>query len=321
MAIPTNVTETFDRVGIKQDIADVIYNISPVETPFISNASKSTAIQTLHEWQTDALEAAAANAQVEGYTYGLDTRAPTVKLQNYTQITAKAVGVTGTDQAVSNWGRGQELAYQMAKVGKELKRDIEFANINTSNAKVGGSSGTARESGSIDTYYGGNVPGTGSAALNYYKNGGTVPTGNGSTAEAGGTDVAFTEDLLKDGLKKCYELGGDPDVVLMNSTHKQTASGFNGIATNTKNIDDKRVIGAVDVYVSDFSTVTFVPDRYQNANRVDILDMSKWAIAYLRPFQTKDLSDTSDATQKLMLCEWTVEARNPNASYGIFNLA
>ena len=93
-------------------------NISPVETPFISNAGKSTAIQTLHEWQTDALEAAAANAQVEGHTYGLDTRAPTVKLQNYTQITAKAVGVTGTDQAVSNWGRGQELAYQMAKVGR-----------------------------------------------------------------------------------------------------------------------------------------------------------------------------------------------------------
>lgn len=118
MAIPTNVTETFDRVGIKPSFADVIYNISPVETPFISNAGKSNATQTLHEWQTDALEPAGANAQVEGHTYGLDTRAPTVKLQNYTQITAKAVGVTGTDQAVSNYGRGQELAYQMAKVGR-----------------------------------------------------------------------------------------------------------------------------------------------------------------------------------------------------------
>ena len=91
-------------------------------------------------------------------------------------------------------------------------------------------------------------------------------------------------------MKKTFELGGSPDVVMMSASHKQTASGFNGIATNTNNIADKRVIGAVDVYVSDFGEVTFVPNRHQQENRVDILEMDKWELSYLRPFETKELS-------------------------------
>ena len=129
MAVPTNTVETFDRVGIREDLADVIYNIAPTETPFISNAASGTAAQTLHEWQTDGLANAAANAQKEGDDYALGSRAATTRLNNYTQISAKTVGVSGSDQAVTNAGRGDELAYQLAKLGKELKRDIEFANI------------------------------------------------------------------------------------------------------------------------------------------------------------------------------------------------
>jgi len=296
-------------------------NISPVETPFISNAGKGTATQTNHEWQTDALEAAAANAQIEGNDYTLDTRAATVRLSNYLQITGKAVGVSGTDEVVKNAGRGDELAYQMAKVGKELKRDIEYANIATENAKVAGSSGTARESGSVGCWYGGNIPGTSTAAANFSDGGlSTDPAGTGATAPAGGTNRTFTESLLKAGLKKCYELGGNPKVVLMTASHKQIASGFNGIATSFKNIDDKRIVGAVDVYTSDFSEVSFVPDRHQNANRVDILDMEYWGIAYLRPFQTSVLGKSGDSDKRLMLAEWTLEAKNPNSSFGIFNL-
>ena len=106
----------------------------------------------------------------------------------------------------------------------------------------------------------------------------------------------------------------------MTASHKQIASGFNGIATSFKNIDDKRIVGAVDVYTSDFSEVSFVPDRHQNANRVDILDMEYWSIAYLRPFQTSVLGKSGDNDKRLMLAEWTLEAKNPNSSFGIFNL-
>ena len=210
----------------------------------------------------------------------------------------------------------------MAKAGKELKRDMEFMNVGVENAKAAGSSGTARESASVGTWYGGNIPGTSTAAANFSTNGSpsATPAGTGATAIAGGTNRTFTEALLKTGLKKCYELGGNPDVVMMSASHKQLASAFSGVATLYKNADDKTVIGAVDVYVSDFGEVSFVPNRHQQANRVDILEMDKWEIAYLRPFQTKDLASSGDNEKRLLLAEWTLVARSPNANYGIFNL-
>ena len=322
MAVPTNTVETYNRVGIREDLADVIYNITPSEVPFMSNAAKGTASQTLYEWQTDSLEAAAANSQKEGDDYALDSRNATVRLNNHTNISAKTVGVSGSDQAVTNAGRGDELAYQMAKAGKELKRDMEFMNVGVENAKAAGSSGTARESASVGTWYGGNIPGTSTAAANFSTNGSpsATPAGTGATAIAGGTNRTFTEALLKTGLKKCYELGGNPDVVMMSASHKQLASAFSGVATLYKNADDKTVIGAVDVYVSDFGEVSFVPNRHQQANRVDILEMDKWEIAYLRPFQTKNLASSGDNEKRLLLAEWTLVARSPNANYGIFNL-
>tara|TARA_R100001015_G_scaffold18486_2_gene11762 strand:- start:8006 stop:8980 length:975 start_codon:yes stop_codon:yes gene_type:complete len=322
MAVPTNTVETYNRVGIREDLSDVIYNITPSEVPFMSNAAKGTASQTLYEWQTDSLEAAAANSQKEGDDYALDSRNATVRLNNNTNISAKTVGVSGSDQAVTNAGRGDELAYQMAKAGKELKRDMEFMNVGVENAKATGSSGTARESASVGTWYGGNIPGTSTAAANFSTNGSpsATPAGTGATAIAGGTNRTFTEALLKAGLKKCYELGGNPDVVMMSASHKQLASAFSGVATLYKNADDKTVIGAVDVYVSDFGEVSFVPNRHQQANRVDILEMDKWEIAYLRPFQTKDLASSGDNEKRLLLAEWTLVARSPNANYGIFNL-
>tara|TARA_R100001460_G_scaffold102156_2_gene146404 strand:- start:8065 stop:9039 length:975 start_codon:yes stop_codon:yes gene_type:complete len=322
MAVPTNTVETYNRVGIREDLADVIYNITPSEVPFMSNAAKGTASQTLYEWQTDSLEAAGANSQKEGDDYALDSRNATVRLNNNTNISAKTVGVSGSDQAVTNAGRGDELAYQMAKAGKELKRDMEFMNVGVENAKAAGSSGTARESASVGTWYGGNIPGTSTAAGNFSTNGSpsATPAGTGATAIAGGTNRTFTEALLKTGLKKCYELGGNPDVVMMSASHKQLASAFSGVATLYKNADDKTVIGAVDVYVSDFGEVSFVPNRHQQANRVDILEMDKWEIAYLRPFQTKDLASSGDNEKRLLLAEWTLVARSPNANFGIFNL-
>ena len=322
MGVPTNLVETYSRVGIKEDLADVIFNIAPTETPFISNAATGSAAQTLHEWQTDGLSAVAANAQKEGDDHALESRAATVRLGNYTQISTKVVGVSGTDQVVKNAGRGDELAYQLAKAGKEIKRDIEHANIGVENAKAAGSSGTARESASVGTWYGGNIAGTSSAASNFSTNGSpsASPAGTGATAIAGGTNRTYTEALLKAGLKKCYELGGNPDVVLMTASHKQTASGFNGVATLYKNVDDKTVIGAVDVYVSDFGEVNFVPDRFQQANRVDILEMDKWEVSYLRPFSTRELASSGDNDKRLLVTEWTLTARSPNANYGIFNL-
>ena len=331
MAVPGNTVQTYDRVGIREDLINVIYNISPTETPFMSNAGQGSAAQTTHEWQTDGLAAAGANAKIEGDDAANTATVATTRLSNFTQISNKVIGVTGTDQAVTNAGRGDELSYQLAKAGKELKRDIEFTCIGAETFKTIGAAGTARNLGSVGTWYGGNIAGTATAASNFsdaadttYADAGGAennPTGDGLTKRnANGTLRAFTEDLLKAGLKKSFELGGNPDVVLMTASHKQTASGFNGIATNTNNIADKRVIGAVDVYVSDFNEVSFVADRHQQDNRVDILEMDKWELSYLRPFETKELAKTGDSDKRMLVTEYTLTARSPNANFGIFAL-
>jgi len=323
MAQPTNTFDTYDGSNsIREDLADVIYNISPSETPFMSNASKGTATSTLYEWQTDSLADTAANAQIEGDDYDGEARTATVRLNNRTQISAKSVTISGTDDAVDNAGMSTQMAYQLAKMGKEIKRDMERAFVGIENAKVAGNASTARELASVGTWYGGNKPGTSSAAGNFSKGGSpsASPAGDGSTAIAGGTNRTFTETLLKEGLLKAFELGGEPETILMSPSHKQTASGFAGVATKYKDASDKVSIGTTDIYVSDFGEVAFVPNRHQNANRVDILQMDMWSVDFLRPFSTVDLAKTGDADKKLLLTEYTLCAKAPNANFGIFNL-
>jgi hypothetical protein len=315
MAQPTNTFDTYDGANaIREDLADVIYNISPTETPFLSNASKGTATNTLHEWQTDSLAAVATNAQIEGNDYNGDSRSATTRLTNYTQISAKAVTISGTDDAVNNAGMGTQIAYQLAKMGKEIKRDMENAIVGIEQAKVVGDASTARKSASVGTWYG--------SASNASTNGSpsATPAGTGATAIAGGTNRTYTEALLKAGLLKAFENGGEPDTVLMTASHKQLASAFAGVATKYKDASDKVSIGTTDIYISDFGEVAFVPDRFQNANRVDILQMDMWSVDFLRAFQTTDLAKTGDSDKKLLLAEWTLVAKAPDANYGIFNL-
>ena len=318
MAQPTNTFDTYDSVNaMREDLADVIYNISPTETPFMSNASKGSATNTLHQWNTDSLSAVAVNAKIEGDEVSGDAITDVSRLTNYTQISLKSATISGTDDAVENAGMGEQMAYQMAKMGKELKRDMENAMIGIEQAKVAGNASTARKSASVGTWYGPASP-----TNNYSKNGSpsAVPLGTGATAIAGGTNRTYTEDLLKAGLKVAFDNGGNPDTVLMTASHKQLASAFNGVATKYKDASDKVSIGTTDIYVSDFGEVAFVPDRFQNANRVDILQMDMWSVDFLRPFQSSDLSKTGDSNKKMILAEWTLTAKAPNANYGIFNL-
>ena len=221
MAQPTNTFDTYDSVNaMREDLSDVIYNISPTETPFMSNASKGSATNTLHQWNTDSLSAVAVNAQVEGDNVDWDAISDGSRLTNYTQISLKSATISGTYDAVKNAGFGEQMAYQMAKMGKELKRDMENAMIGIEQAKVAGNASTARKSASVGTWYGPASP-----TNNYSKNGSpsAVPLGTGATAIAGGTNRTYTEDLLKAGLKVAFDNGGIPDTVLMTASHKQSA--------------------------------------------------------------------------------------------------
>ena len=144
MAQPTNTFDTYDAIGIREDLQDVIYSISPTETPFMSSAAREQVKNTFHEWQTDALAAAVTNnAVIEGDDATLDAASATSRIGNYTQIMDKTVVITGTQESVDKAGRASELAYQIAKKSKELKRDIE-STLLTNQARAAGNSSTAR---------------------------------------------------------------------------------------------------------------------------------------------------------------------------------
>jgi hypothetical protein len=148
--------QTYTTIGIREDLADIIYSISPTETPFMSGVAKTKATNTLHQWQTDALAAVAANAAVEGADISYGTMSPTVLETNYTQISTKGIQVTATNEAVTSAGRNNEMAYQVAKAAKELKRDMETALLSNV-AKAAGDATTARKLGGAPTWYETNV--------------------------------------------------------------------------------------------------------------------------------------------------------------------
>ena len=305
------VYKTYDTVGIREDLADIIYSISPTETPFMSGVAKTKATNTSHQWQTDALAAVAANAAVEGATISYGTQSPTTKETNYTQISTKAIQVSGTNDAVTSAGRNSELAYQVAKAAKELKRDMETALLSNV-AKAAGNATTARKLGGVPTWYETNV----SAGA------GGSGAGNGAI-RTDGTQRAFTEDQLKGVLVSCYNEGGNPNMIMVNAFNKQKLSGFTGGSTRFDAAEDRRLITSIDVYESDFGTMQVAPNRFiRGANATSakigqdahILDMEYWAVSFLRDFSLQTPAQTADADQRFMVAEYTLESRNEKAS-------
>jgi hypothetical protein len=309
MAAPTNTFLTTAAIGNREDLTDVIYRISPTATPFMSSIAKTKATATLHEWQTQDLASAASNAQAEGDDATAKTVTPTVRLSNRTQISTKNVTVSGTQQAVLSAGRGKdEMAYQMSLSSLELKRDMEFGLTQNSTAAA-----SPRTTRGLVGWAGDNVSaGSGYVAPVY-----TTATG---TAQTDGTQRAFTEAQLKSVLQSIFTAGGEPDLILMGPAQKQTFSTFTGNATRYDKSEDAKLYASVDVYVSDFGELKAVPSRFQRTRDVWVLETGKWALAYLRPFQTQDLAATGDAVKKQMVVEYALEARNPKASGAVLDV-
>ena len=304
MAQPTNTFDTYDSIGEREDLSDVIYNISPTDTPFLSSAAKTSASAVLHEWQTDSLAAAStSNAVIEGDEATLDAATATTRLSNSCQIMDKTVVITGTQEAVDKAGRASELAYQIAKKAKELKRDME-AQITTNNAEVTGSATAAREMGSLGAWVATNdVMGTSGTS-------GSV----GNTARTDGTQRAFTEDLLKSVIKSVWNEGGDPTMIMVGPFNKQKLSGFTGNSTRFDAGADATLYTSVDVYASDFGQLQVVPNRFSRDRDAYVLDMNYWGIAFLRDFSMHELSKTGDSEKRQLLVEATLESRNEAAS-------
>ena len=305
---------TYAAVGMREDLSDVIYNISPTDTPFMSSIGKTKATAVYHEWQTDSLAAAATNAAVEGADATEATLTATTRVGNRTQISQKTVGITGTLEAVDKAGRKSEKAYQLAKASSEIKRDMEFALLNNTVQSNGSAGSTARVLGGLQTWLAtnGDFGTSGSAGA------------TGTTARTNGTNRTFEESLLKTVVKEVFESGGSPKVLMVTPAHKQTVSAFAGIAAQrymAPSDAPTTIIGAADVYLSDFGSMSVVPNRFMlsgnSANEVAfVLDPEYAAVAYLRPFFTNDLANTGDSAKTQLLVEYTLEVKN-EAAHGI----
>jgi len=306
------VFETYGSVGIREDLADIIYNIAPTETPFMSNIGKGSSKGTYHEWQVDDLAAAANNFAAEGAVAPAADSVASTRVGNYTQISTKTVSVSGSNDAADSAGRASEMAYQLAKKGMELKRDMEVAFVGVDQAKVAGAAGgTARQLASVTSWL---------ATNDNLGAGGTSSSGDGTDVYSAGTDRDLTEDLLTDVVEKCWVSGGSPTIIMANAFQKRAITGFTGNATRYKDVGDKTIVNAVDVYVSDYGELTVVPNRFMQTDTVLVIQPDMWSVDTYRDFQTIDLAKVGDSEQKQLLAEYTLKCNNEAASGAIRDL-
>jgi hypothetical protein len=314
MGLPTNTSVTFNEVGDREDLSDMIYRIDPIDTPFMSGAEKAKATAVNHEWQTQALAAAAANAQLEGDDPTSGARTPTVRLGNICQISYKVAQVSGTAQAVDHAGRDNELAYEEMLKGLELKRDMELNLVGTNQAKATGSTTVPRKFASVISWM----------ITNTDKNSASSGTAGADPVAADGTGtrtdatnlIPFTELRLKNVLGSIWTNGGKPSKIMTGQFNKQTFSTFTGRASPIEEAKSKKIVASVDAYDSDFGELKVVANRFQRARDVLILENDKWGVAYLngRKLVSLALAKTGDSDKRQILSEYTLEARNEKSS-------
>jgi len=308
MTIIANTFTSFDAKGIREELANVISNIAPEETPFTSNVGSENVSNTFFEWQLDDLSSVDVTPVIDGDDVAsFDATTATVRVGNYTQIRRRSMIIADNLGFQDLAGRNDEVAYQLAKRGKEIKRDLE--TIYTGNtARSAGSASAGRVTAGLGAWIATNVNKAGD---------GTNPTAaDGSDARNDGTQRDFTEAMLKDVMQKAYTAGGNPSMLMVGPYNKTVVSGFAGIAAQRYQAPTDgptTIIGAADVYLSDFGALTVVPNRFSRERDAWCLDTEYASVATLRPIQAVDLAKTGDAEKKMLICETGLKVSNEKA--------
>ena len=319
MAQPTNTYDTYDiratdGGSIREDLADAIYDISPEETVFLSAIGKTTARDTYHMWQTDALETTVHNsAAIEGDDASAEAISKTIRLGNYTQIIQKTVRVSDTEAGVNHAGKSREMALQIAKKAKEIKLNTEAAML-ANVAQNAGNSTTARTMAGVPTWLTTNVDrgATGASA-----------TGDGSDTATDGTLEPLTQTRMDNVLQSVWVAGGTPDTVLLSASSMNTAltaiTGNNNQRSTIRS-EAEKVFNSFDIYVTPWGSVTYKPSRNirldaGTAGRdIYVLDTSMWSVATLRGMKNTELAKTGDSTVRQLLHEVTLVCKNEAAN-------
>ena len=307
MAQPTNTFDTYDTVGIREDLSNVIYDVSPDETPLLSSMAKVKATNTFHEWQTNSLRAAANNHHVEGSNSEATAVSPTERLGNYSQIFKNSVITSGTNDVVDAAGRGNsEMSYNIIRVATEQKLDMEkalFENV----ARVAGNATTARKLAGLGAWLSTNVTNIGANGANPA---GSVP---GATARTNGTQSVFNQTKFDTCMQSVWESGGKPDTVYLSAFQMAKAIGFDGNNNQRQNGAVGQVNNNIAVYLTPWGNVSFQPVRENRSRDVWIIEKDKLALATLRPMKNEALAKTGDNEHRQVVCEATLVVRSQAA--------
>lgn len=313
MAQPTNTFATNDAIGNREDLSDIIYDVSPSETPFLSAIPKTKMTATKHEWQTRALTAASSsNFVIEGDDATMDASVVSVRKLNYRGISDKTVVISGTQEGVTSAGRKSDMADQMEIKMKELKRDVEKILLEN-NAWVVGNDTLAPECAGLQAYI--------ITALDKASDA-TAPTGDGSDGHTDGTARALTEAMVESVLATAWENGGSPTLGLLNAFQKRKFATFSGSASTNRDASSKKVINTVDIYIDPLGNeVRLVPCRQVPTDVVAFVDPEYVKFAVLRDFRQWDLAKTGDSEKKQIIVEYCLEVCNEKAHAMISDLA
>ena len=309
MAQPSNTFDSYDGANsIREDLSGVIESVSPEETPFYSACKKTKATATLHEFQTDALRSAGANAHIEGDATTAEARTATTRLGNRTQIFKNAVVIPDTDSGLTKAGKASEMAYQVVKVAKEQKLDIELS-LFANNASVAGNATTARELAGVPCWMT-----TNDSFLT--NSSGAAPNGTGGARTDNGSTRNLDQALFDTTMESIWTAGGNPDTVYLSPFQMNKALGFTGNNNQRSQVQagDQKVVKSLDVYVTPWGTVEFQPSRLIRGRDVFICQNDMWNVAVLRPTKNVELSKTGDNTTRQVVTELTLVSKNEAAS-------
>ena len=304
MAKVTNAFDTYSATADREDLSNIIYNISPMQTPFMSSIGKRNINNVVFDWQTESLPTPSAAGQLEGFELSRSTATATTRVSNVAMISKRDATVTGSQDASDPAGKRSEMAHQLAIMSKALKRDMEEA-LCQKGAKTTGNATTARVTGGFESWITSNDSrGTSGASTG----GGAAPTD--------GTQRALTETLLKDTLQLCFENGGEPSMAICGPHNKQVISGFTGRTQARQMIDANTVEASVSVYSSDFGELKIVPSNRSRERSLLLVDPEFAKVSYLRDFKTVDIATIGDAETKMIVTEFGLEVSN-EAAHGI----
>jgi len=304
MAKVTNAFDTYSATADREQLSDVIYNISPQQTPFMSSIGKNTIKNVVFDWQTESLPTPSGSGQLEGFELSRSASTATSRISNVAMISSRDATVTGSQEASDPAGKNSEMAHQLAIMSKALKRDMETA-LCQKGAKTTGNATTARVTGGFESWMTSNVSrGTGGSG----SGGGSAPTD--------GTQRPLTEALLKTVLQSCFSNGGEPSMAICGPVNKQVISGFTGRSQARQFVDANTVEASVSIYASDFGELKIVPSNLSRERSLLLVDPEFAKVSYLRDFKTVDISTIGDAETKMIVVEYGLEMSN-EAAHGI----